>query len=80
LRLPGDLSGEDLARRLSRLGDSVTRQTGSPMRLTTDAPKRHHVSIPKHDALRIGTLAGILDDVAAHLGITRQELASRIFD
>jgi len=48
------LSGEDLARRLARIGYSVSRQTGSHMRLTTTEPTQHHVTIPKHDALRDG--------------------------
>ena len=50
------------------------------MRLTIDKPKQHHVSIPKHAALRLGTLAGILDDVALHLSLTRDDLIARLFD
>jgi hypothetical protein len=49
------------------------------MRLSTAKPREHHVTIPRHDALRVGTLASILDDVAAHLEITRDELLGRIF-
>jgi predicted RNA binding protein YcfA (HicA-like mRNA interferase family) len=79
LRLPRDISGDDLARRLGRIGYSVTRQTGSHMRLTIATPSQHHITIPRHDALRVGTLAGILDDVAAHLEITRDELLNRLF-
>ena len=50
------------------------------MRLTLTAPKQNHVTIPRHHSLRLGTLAGILDDVAAHLEITRDELQHRLFD
>jgi hypothetical protein len=49
------------------------------MRLTTSERGEHHVTIPAHDSLRIGTLASILGDVAAHLNITRDDLASRLF-
>jgi predicted RNA binding protein YcfA (HicA-like mRNA interferase family) len=35
MRLPRDLSGEDLAGALKVFGYQVTRQTGSHMRLTT---------------------------------------------
>ncbi|MFO0700552.1 MAG: type II toxin-antitoxin system HicA family toxin [Nitrospira sp.] len=35
MRLPRDLSGNDLAQVLSQLGYSITRQTGSHLRLTT---------------------------------------------
>ena len=51
MRLPRDLSGADLAKALSRFGYRVTRQTGSHLRLTTDVPSQHHVTIPAHDPL-----------------------------
>jgi hypothetical protein len=34
----------------------------------------HHVTIPMHAQLRVGTLAAILGDVAEHLGISRDAL------
>jgi len=79
LKLPRDVSGAELARALQRVGYRVTRQTGSHMRLTSSERGEHHVTIPAHDSLRIGTLASILGDVAAHLNITRDDLASRLF-
>lgn len=79
MRLPRDLSGDDLAKALKTLGYRVTRQTGSHMRLTTREGGEHHVTIPRHDALRIGTMAGILGDVAEHLETTREDLAERLF-
>ena len=79
MKLPRDWSGEELARRLRRVGYSVTRQSGSHMRLTrTTIDGEYHVTVPRHDALRTGTLAAILDDVAASLSITREELLGRL--
>jgi len=46
MRLPRDLSGEDPARALARVGYRVTRQTGSHIRMTCDEPSQHHVTIP----------------------------------
>lgn len=60
------------------LGYEVTRQTGSHYRVTTTQGGEHHATIPRHDPLRIGTLAATLDDVAGHFGISRNELISRI--
>ena len=80
MKLPRDVSGVDLAKRLGRLGYEVTRQTGSHLRLTTKERGRHHVTIPNHDPLRVGTLAGILGDVAGHFEISRDELIQRLFD
>lgn len=64
MRLPRDLSGRALARALEVLGYRITRETGSHLRLTTQEHGEHHVTIPDHETLRVGTLAGILADVA----------------
>ena len=79
MRLPRDVSGRELAKALSQLGYSVTRQRGSHLRLTTQQGGEHHVSIPAHDPLRVGLLAGILDDVAGHFQIDRADLLHRLF-
>jgi predicted RNA binding protein YcfA (HicA-like mRNA interferase family) len=79
MKVPRDLSGDDLANALSKLGYQPTRQTGSHWRLTTYRSGEHHVTIPRHDFLKIGTLSGILNDVAAHLGISRRELHEELF-
>jgi hypothetical protein len=50
------------------------------MRLTTEHGGVHHVTIPDHANLRIGTLAGILSDVAAHLQLDRDALAAALFE
>jgi predicted RNA binding protein YcfA (HicA-like mRNA interferase family) len=79
VRLPRDLSGEELAGLLGGYGYEVTRQTGSHMRLTTTRGGEHHVTIPHHKSLRVGTLSAILRDVAEHLGIPRQTLLETLF-
>ncbi|MFZ5555291.1 MAG: type II toxin-antitoxin system HicA family toxin [Pseudomonadota bacterium] len=79
MKLPRDLSGADLAKALARVGYRVTRQTGSHLRLTTDAPTVHHVTIPAHDPLKVGTLAAILADVGANLKLDRDQLLRRLF-
>ncbi len=78
MRLPRDLTGAELVRRLARLGYAMTRQTGSHMRLTCRNGGEHHITVPNHDPLRIGTLAAILDAVAAHQGVSRDELLQRL--
>ena len=79
MRLPRDLSGDDLAQALRKLGYQVTRQTGSHIRLTTVEHGEHHLTIPNHNPLRVGTLSGILADVAEHFELSREELAARLF-
>ncbi len=79
MKLPRDVSGQDLARRLRRYGYDVTRQVGSHMRLTTQERGEHHVTIPAHDHLRVGTLEYILASVAHHFGLDRVELELKLF-
>jgi hypothetical protein len=51
------------------------------MRLTSKIKgAEHHVTIPTHDVLRIGTLAQVLGDVAAYLEISRGELMNSLFE
>jgi predicted RNA binding protein YcfA (HicA-like mRNA interferase family) len=79
VKLPRDVSGEDLARALRAPGYLVTRQTGSHLRLTTQQRVEHHVTIPRHAALRVGTLSAALTDVAAHFETSRDELVEKLF-
>jgi predicted RNA binding protein YcfA (HicA-like mRNA interferase family) len=80
LKLPRDVSGEDLARSLRRFGYEITRQTGSHMRLTSIFKgSQHHVTIPAHGHLQVGTLAEILRDVASYLDLTREQLERNLF-
>ena len=79
MRLPRDLSGSDLAQFLRKLGYVITRQTGSHIRLTTHEHGEHHLTIPLHSPLRIGTLSAILADVSTHFKLTREQLLDKLF-
>ena len=79
MKLPRDLSGVDLAKALGRVGYRVVRQSGSHIRLTRDGTEHHHLTVPAHDPLKIGTLAAILSDVTLHLKLDRDGLLDRLF-
>ena len=79
MRLPRNLSGNELAKALGRLGYKVDHQTGSHLRLTTQRGGEHHITIPAHDPLKVGTLSGILREVGQHLALTRDELLRELF-
>lgn len=78
MRLPRDITGVELAKKLHSLGYVITRQTGSHIRLTTHEFGEHHLTIPDHDPLKIGTLNQILMDVAGHFKITKDKLLQRL--
>lgn len=79
MKLPRDLSGADLVKALALLGYEVSHQTGSHIRLTTQRNGEHHVTVPAHDPIKVGTLNAILRDVAEHTGLTREELLIELF-
>jgi len=79
VRLPRDLSGAALAKALAHVGYVITRQTGSHIRLTTHEPGKHHITIPRHDQLRVGTVAAIVKDVGEHAHVPREDLLRLLF-
>jgi hypothetical protein len=49
------------------------------VRLTTTVRGEHHVTIPGHAALRVGTVSAMLAEVARHHGIERARLTELLF-
>lgn len=62
-----------------KFGYEITRQKGSHIRLTTQEPSEHHITIPNHVPLKVGTLSAILSDIAEHFGIEKEELMEILF-
>ena len=80
--LPRDMSGDELVRLLRRrYGYRVVRQQGSHVRLVADLKgPEHHVSVPRHSSLKVGTLHSVLSRVAAYLEISQEELRRDLFE
>ena len=79
MRTPRDLDGSRLIQRLASCGYEPTRQSGSHVRLTRRSDDGdHHVTVPLHRPLRVGTLNAILSDVAEHLGLSKDDLIRRV--
>lgn len=80
MKLPRDISGAELAGLLRQFGYQVTRQTGSHLRLTNTAKgTEHHITVPRHHDLRVGTLSRILGEVAGYLELDRDSLQRELF-
>lgn len=61
MKLPRDLSGEDLIRHLCKHWQyAKVHQVGSHVILQTEYPAHQRITIPAHSQLRIGTLNAIL--------------------
>jgi predicted RNA binding protein YcfA (HicA-like mRNA interferase family) len=80
MKLPRDLSGKHLIKSAEKLGYSITRQSGSHIRLTTQQKGEHHITIPNHDPLKIGTLSAIIGEMAIHFNISKEEILKQLFD
>jgi len=79
MKLPRNLSGESLAAALCRSWSyERIHQSGSHIILQTETPKRHRVAVPNHVTLRIGTLNGILRNVASVKGVDRGAILASI--
>jgi hypothetical protein len=52
----------------------MTRQKGDYVYMTTKQNGEHHVAIPQHKPVKVGTLASIFNSVASHLDMPREEL------
>lgn len=65
---------------MDKFGYSMTRQTGSHIRLTSSLKKtKHHITIPSQKSLKIGTLNNIINDIAEYLEIDKEELVLQLF-
>jgi predicted RNA binding protein YcfA (HicA-like mRNA interferase family) len=80
-KIPRDISGRDLAKRLNRYDYKVVRETGSHMRLVSRHTQvEHNITVPDHSSITIGTLNNILDHIAEYLKISKQELEHELFE
>jgi predicted RNA binding protein YcfA (HicA-like mRNA interferase family) len=79
MRLPRDLIGKKFAKMVEVLGYRIERQTGSHIRLTTTKNGEHHITIPNHSPIKVGTLNAILKDIANHFETTREDLIDQLF-
>ena len=79
LKLPRDVSGQRRIKALEILWYRPTRQTRSHVQVTTSLDGEHHITVSLHDPVKAGTVSAIVRDVAAHHGVSRDELIGKRF-
>ena len=79
MKLPRDITGKMLARKLAKFGYQIERQTGSHIRLKTDNQGVHSITIPNHSPIKVGTLNGILKEICEHFDNDRDSLLEQLF-
>jgi predicted RNA binding protein YcfA (HicA-like mRNA interferase family) len=80
VKLPRDLSGAEFVKLLRQYVYEEIRQSGSHIRVkSTFKGSEHQVTIPAHATLKVGTLSGILLEIATYLEISKDALAQELF-
>ena len=74
-----NVSAQELIKSLKILGYEITRQTVSHIRLSSHLIGEHHITIPNHNPLKVGTLAAILADIATHHKVSKVDIITKIF-
>ncbi len=75
MKLPRDLSGDELVLALSKhFGYHRIHQEGSHVILQTEIPHHHRLAVPNHNPLRLGTLNAILRAVSEAQGIPKEDI------
>ena len=63
MKVPRDVDASDLITVFVRYGYTVTRQTGSHIRLSKQSDEgTHNITIPNHSPIKVGTLQSIIRD------------------
>jgi predicted RNA binding protein YcfA (HicA-like mRNA interferase family) len=79
MKTPRDISGKEFVKALKVFDYKVVRQTGSHIMVTSNVNHEHHLAIPNHNSLKIGTLNAIVSRVAEHFEITKEEVMNKLF-
>jgi len=81
MKLPRDLSGEEVVKLLNRhFGYQLRRSRGSHMTVTlAKRTSEHSLTVPRHRNVRVGTLAQIVSDVAAFVSLPEEEVRRQLF-
>ena len=80
MKIPRNISGKEIIKALKVFGYEVVRQNGSHIMVTSKRNGEHHLVIPNHNPIKVGTLNGIISQVAQHFQITKEEVLTQLFE
>ena len=79
MKSPRNLSAKALIKLLKVYGYEIESQRGSHIKVTTQQHGEHHLAIPNHDPIKIGTLNAIIRQVAEHLSKNKDDIFHELF-
>ncbi|MFA5398964.1 MAG: type II toxin-antitoxin system HicA family toxin [Dehalococcoidia bacterium] len=81
MKLPRDIGGEKLVSLLTRYGYRESHRAGSHIKITSNIKgAEHHITIPAHNPIRVGTLNNIINDLSVYLEMAKHTLIKELFD
>ena len=79
MKIPRNISGNDLISALQKMDFKITRQKGSHIRLTKIiSSEEYHITIPNHNPIKIGTLNAILNELSVKLKIEKKLIVDHL--
>ncbi len=79
MKIPRKIRAKELIKFLSQFGYYPTRQKGSHIRLSK-SDGSHHITIPNHEPLKIGTLNSIINDLSKYLNVSKETLIELLLE
>ncbi len=80
MKLPRDISGEKILKKLEKIGYEKTKQTGSHIKLTKKFDiGEHNITIPNHNPIKVGTLNSIVKDLSENLKLSKDQILNILF-
>jgi predicted RNA binding protein YcfA (HicA-like mRNA interferase family) len=79
MKIPLSLSAKQLIKLLKVYGYETISQKGSHIKVTTNKDGEHHLAIPNHDPIKIGTLNATIRQVAEHQGKSKKDIYGDLF-
>lgn len=73
-KIPRDISGKEVAKMLKKFDYEITRLT------TNKTGTEHHITIPDHNPLKVGTLNNIIQSISTYLKIPKEKLIKQLFE
>ena len=79
MKIPRDISGREIIKALKVFNYDVIRQNGSHIMVTSATNGQHHLAIPNHNPIKVGTLNSIISSVATHFDLSKDEVIKKLF-
>lgn len=79
MKIPRNINSDNIIQLLKKYDYKITHQTGSHIRLTSNLEgTKHHIAIPGHKDLKVGTINNILSDISKYLEIEKEILIKNL--